>query len=246
MATVQSNTSSTRLRPANPFATRYVAPGKLAWIECGTSLEQLADRFHQLGGRCQIIGPHGSGKSTLLEHLIPKLGQVVYREHACEYASNHHSQTPSAFAEIPSGDSQAVCWFSLRRGFSVMNSLKRFLQTQPFCGILVVDGAEQLGWWQRRRLFRWSRRSDSRLLLTAHRDLGLPDLWQTSVSESLARQVVQQAYVSAVGHPTVPDVIEETQWALLLDKHKGNLRECLMELYDLVETTHREAKEIGC
>ena len=246
MAIVNPNASSTRVTPANPFATRYVAPGKLAWIECGASIDQLAGRFQELGGRCQIIGPHGSGKSTLLEHLIPKLGQVVYRENASEHSSVHHSETSPTFAEIPRGDAQAVCWFSLRRGYYVMNSLKRFLQTQPFCGILVVDGAEQLGWWQRGRLVRWSRSNNARLLLTAHRDLGVPDLWQTSVSTSLAQQVVQQAYLNAVGHKKVPHVIEETQWALLLSKHKGNLRECLMELYDLVETTHREAKEIGC
>lgn len=235
------NASPTRVRPANPFATRYVAPGKLPWIECGTSIEQLVDRFQELGGRCQIIGPHGSGKSTLLEHLIPKLGYIEYRENASE-----HTLKTAPFEDVPHCDAQPVCWFSLRRGFSVMNSLKRFLQTQPLCGILVVDGAEQLGWWQRRRLVRWSQRTKSKLLLTAHRDLGLPDLWQTSVSASLAQQVVQQAYLNALGSPTVPDEIEETQWALLLRKHKGNLRECLMELYDLVETTHREAKEIGC
>lgn len=246
MATVNSQASSTRyLTPANPFATRFVAPGKLPWIECSTSIAQLADRFHELGGRCQLTGPHGSGKSTLLEHLIPKLGQVVHREIACERLSEH-AQTTEAFAGVPHCDKQAICWFSLRRGYSVMNSLKRFLHSQPFCGILVVDGAEQLGWWQRKRLVQWSRSNGAKLLLTAHRDLGLPDLWQTSVSISLAQLVVRQAYLNALGHTRVPNVIEETQWALLLSKHKGNLRECLMELYDLFETTHREAKEIGC
>lgn len=245
MSIANRNASSTRLRPANPFATRYVAPGKLAWINSETTIEQLADRFQQLGGHCQIIGPHGSGKSTLLEHLVPRLGQVFYRENACRDCPANPI-TSSIFAGVPSFDSQAVCWFSLRRGQSVMNSLTRFLQTQSFCGILVVDGAEQLGWWQRKRLVRWSRRNNSKLLLTAHRNLGLPDLWQTSISASLAQQVVQQAYLNALGNPTVPDVIQETQWSLLLRKHKGNLRECLMELYDLVETTHREAKEIGC
>lgn len=68
----------------NPFATRYVQPGMVAWFATDTqSLATLERRFiGELGCRAAIVGPHGTGKSTLLEHLVPKLGRVCYREAA--------------------------------------------------------------------------------------------------------------------------------------------------------------------
>lgn len=67
---------------SNPLATRYVAPGKIAWqsSQGAASLAQLRSKFvDQLHCRAAIIGPHGSGKSTLLEQLVPMLGPVQWR-----------------------------------------------------------------------------------------------------------------------------------------------------------------------
>lgn len=221
----------------NPLATRYVAPGKLSWIEVGTvELSQLTSKFANLR-RAQIIGVHGSGKSTLLENLVPMLGQVVLRQDPSSQPQDESSK-PADF----SSNASAVCWFSVRRGAWVMDSLMQFVSTQKFCGTLVVDGFEQLNWWQRLKIKWWVGRCDCRLLVTAHKNMGLPLLFRTSISEDLARRVIQQAFLVARGTADLPETVQRLPWEDLLRKHRGNLRECLMDVYDLIETLNREAK----
>lgn len=58
----------------NPFASRYVRPGVLAYdFAARTSAATLVDRFLATGRRAQIVGRHGSGKSTLLAELADEL-----------------------------------------------------------------------------------------------------------------------------------------------------------------------------
>lgn len=48
----------------------------------GTTLDAIVARFHAIGRRGAIVGPHGSGKTTLLEDLEARLrgaGERVYR-----------------------------------------------------------------------------------------------------------------------------------------------------------------------
>ncbi|MFO0943484.1 MAG: hypothetical protein U0930_22340, partial [Pirellulales bacterium] len=220
----------------NPLATRYVAPGKLPWIDVGTvDLSHLASRFASLR-RAQIVGVHGSGKSTLLENLVPKLGSVVLRQGASSQTKFESSNPADSYP-----NSSAICWFSVRRGAAVMDSLMQFITTKKFCGTLVIDGFEQLNWWQRWQIKRWVGRCECKLLVTAHRNLGLPLLFQTSISEDLARRVIRQAFLAARGTADLPEPLERLPWEQLLKKHRGNLRECLMEVYDLIETLNREA-----
>jgi ABC-type cobalamin/Fe3+-siderophores transport system ATPase subunit len=96
--------------------------------------------------------------------------------------------------------------------------------------LLVVDGCEQLAWWTRWRLLARCRRQGVGLLVTAHRDVGLPDLYRTQVKPELARDIVadlltdeQQARMASV------DLGYE------LARHQGNLRETLFALYDHYE-----------
>jgi ABC-type glutathione transport system ATPase component len=53
----------------NPFSSCHVEPGAIPWVG---DLERLYRRWHELGGRAQIVGPHGSGKTTLVTHLIAR------------------------------------------------------------------------------------------------------------------------------------------------------------------------------
>jgi RecA/RadA recombinase len=46
-----------------------VRPGAVPWLG---DLEFYHSRWHELGRRAQIVGPHGSGKSTLLAHLVAR------------------------------------------------------------------------------------------------------------------------------------------------------------------------------
>jgi hypothetical protein len=74
-------------QPDNPFASRYVRPGAIAYqFPDGQSAPQLIGRLQASGWRGQIVGPHGSGKSSLVATLIPWLKRagrqpIVYELH---------------------------------------------------------------------------------------------------------------------------------------------------------------------
>lgn len=100
----------------------------------------------------------------------------------------------------------------------------------PASAVLVVDGYEQVSWWQRRRLQAHCRRSGLGLLVTAHRNLGLPDLYRTQVTLELAEAIVT-GLVTDEQRTLVADVDLERELA----RHRGNLREVLFGLYDRCE-----------
>ena len=58
----------------NPFSTRFVEPGAIAYrFPNADGLAALVRRLDETGGWGQLVGPHGSGKSTLLASLLPAL-----------------------------------------------------------------------------------------------------------------------------------------------------------------------------
>lgn len=92
-------------------------------------------------------------------------------------------------------------------------------QTPVSNEIIILDGAEQLGalaWFA----FRWKMRNALGLLITQHIPTRLPTLLETRTSPELLTNLVYQL----APHTAIP--------AELFDKHQGNLREALLELYD--------------
>lgn len=224
----------------NPLATFLVSPGRLAWVSTdGVSVESLVEKFVRAERLGQIIGPHGSGKSTLLEHLVPRIGCVVYRQVPSTQASDSID-----WKKLPRGQN-SVAWFVLRRNWPVMDLLKEFLSSSPFEGTLVLDGAEQLSWWQRRQVLKWQISRRAGLLWTSHRALSLPLLYRSSVTTELAQAVYLQALQKSMERCDLIQSLTNIDWPPLLYKHHGNLRECFMELYDLIENEYRKAKQIG-
>ncbi len=56
--------------------------------------------------------------------------------------------------------------------------------------VLLVDGIGLADWWTRRRFLRIARRQGWGILLTAHRDLGLPVLCRTALTADDARRII--------------------------------------------------------
>lgn len=187
---------------SNPFSTRFTRPGAMRFqFEQGESCRQLLEQLAAHGWRGEIVGPHGSGKSTLVEHLLPELASA----------------------------GRLVVRHSLRRG------QRRLERSDPppaewNCHTqLVVDGCEQLSWWNRWRLWRHCRRSGAGLLVTTHRPLGLPTLRTMRPSATLVRRLARQLW------PEHDRLITDREIDLCFEQQERNVRETLYALYDLYE-----------
>jgi len=102
--------------------------------------------------------------------------------------------------------------------------LKEFLRSLGGRDVILFDGAEQLG---RFAWFRFERatRAAGGLLVTTHRAGRLPPLIETTTTPELLDGLVGEI----LGHGAT-DVRSITRG--LFEKHRGNLREALRELYD--------------
>lgn len=96
--------------------------------------------------------------------------------------------------------------------------------------VLIVDGYEQLGFWSRRRLRRLCRRRKMALVVTAHASAGFPDLFRTAPGLPLACRIVEERLRDRSIEVT-PDEIRQRY-----ERHRGDLRELLFDLYDLYES----------
>jgi energy-coupling factor transporter ATP-binding protein EcfA2 len=104
--------------------------------------------------------------------------------------------------------------------------------------LMIIDGFEQLGWLTRWQVKRHCKKHNQGLLVTAHRNLGLPTLYEVNVSPELAIQIVEHL---------LPDVdirnaiLHGYNMASQLKRHRGSLRIVLFELYDRWESVTRPA-----
>ncbi len=164
----------------NPFSTRFVRPGALAYVFAeGASLDQTLRRLEANQGWGQIIGPHGTGKSTLLASLLRRLEQ---------------RGTPTVLFELHDGQR----W--LPPGW------RQNLRETAGGAIVAIDGYEQLCFWERQRVRRLCRRQRLGLLVTAHADVRFPPLQQTAASLEVARAIVNRLCPAEVGVITPEDV----------------------------------------
>lgn len=99
---------------------------------------------------------------------------------------------------------------------------------------VVVDGCEQVGWLQRTWLTWHCRRHRAGLLVTAHDDLGLPQLWRTETSAELTQRIVARLLAERDAAWLRAEQVER-----LFAEHQGNVREVLFALYDAYERTCR-------
>ena len=104
--------------------------------------------------------------------------------------------------------------------------LRDFFATTTEKDILLFDGAEQLNrlaWWRFRRV---ARRAGG-LVVTSHRPGLLPTLVECETDAALLGDIL---------HDLLPDGAPDDT-AALFDRHHGNLRDALRELYDTYAST---------
>ena len=214
------------MAPRNPFRARNLSPGRLPFIfPSGEDVDQTLQRFRDDRFFGQILGPHGSGKSTLLVTLTNELKNT-----------GHCVETFWLEPQARSDEKQRLS-----------DRTKQIASHGPASAalpmILAIDGFEVLSWLQRRR-FLWSiRRSECGVLVTAHRNLGLPTLWETKPTLASTHEVIRSIVAldadlppNNSGSDGKPDPIWQAMprelVADLFHHHDGNVREVLFSLYD--------------
>jgi len=169
----------------------------------GAGWAALLARLEAQRWRGAIVGPHGAGKTTLLEDLAVRL----------------------------EAGGRRVRWVRL-------NSENRCVPRGRLVGLeardlVLLDGAEQLG-WVRWRLLRWQVRRAAGLIITTHRAGRLPTVQRCGANPELLRELV-----SALG--VTLGVDEATG---LYARHRGNIREALRELYDAHGEGHDQGRAL--
>ncbi|MDP6468588.1 MAG: hypothetical protein QF918_12650 [Pirellulaceae bacterium] len=198
----ESQTSKS-LHPANPFSTCAVRPGAIQYqFPSDDSPAKLLVRLRDNCWWGEIVGPHGSGKSTLIQMLLPAFQNAGRKVHLVTPTSGER-RLPAVAHDMSDWDDQ----------------------TQ-----VVIDGFEQLGWWQRRSLKRACRGCGCGLLITAHASLGFPPLLTTTTSLGLTEQLV---FALLSEHATNHISTAEIEDAF--SRHEGNVREIFFDLYDRYE-----------
>ena len=196
-------------RRDNPFATCWTRPGALAFrFSAGQSTEQLVALLAAQNWHGAIIGPHGSGKSTLLAALQPALAAAGWE-----------------VLQITLRDAQ-------RR------LPPRFVPCDRCPTLLVVDGYEQLAWFEQARLKRRCRRAKLGLLVTAHRPTNVATLIRLAPD----RQLVQQLVGNLTAQVSTPLTAEDI--AASHACHGSNVREVFFDLYDRHERLRRAQRMI--
>lgn len=154
----------------------------------------LVDALARSGGRGAVVGPHGSGKTTLLDALEPHLGTEVVR------------------LRLDAGTARPID--------HVLHRLPAALGPDH---AVLLDGAEQLGWWGWRRVRRATAEA-GRLVITSHRPGRLPTILECRTSPGLLAELVRELDAATA---------DAVDLEALFRRHRGNLRLCFRELYDL-------------
>ncbi len=194
---------------ANPFCVRRVRPGAIPFrFPEGITAAELVARLERNHWWGQLVGPHGSGKSSLLAALIPVVETTGRLVVRFDLHDGQRRLSPG--------------WRSAEIGADTL---------------VIVDGFEQLGRLSRFRLKRLCRRRQSGLLVTAHEDVGLGEVYRTDVSPELLEKLVAHLVEG------YPPLVGKDDIHRCCNGQLDDVREVLFSLYDLYEQRRRTSTQ---
>ena len=195
----------------NPFATRYTKPGAIPYLFAdGESCSKIVHDFEKAGLQGQIIGQHGSGKSTLLYMIAEQLRCCCYKVRHLRICPKENGRFLMTNPVISTnGQSKAANCDS--------SNIKR---------VYLIDGFEQLNRIHRLLTIRWIAARNSGVIVTTHRTVGLPTLYETHDDFGSFCRVVD--WLQAKSEKSIPlELIRECY-----SSAKQNTREALFCLFD--------------
>ncbi|HEX5470638.1 MAG TPA: hypothetical protein VFW73_02070 [Lacipirellulaceae bacterium] len=175
--------------------------------------------------RGAITGPHGSGKSTLLETLQPALIAAGRR---ITFISLHNDQH-----WLPNDWRHKIVTASKKKPLAESGTT-----SDANNRLIIVDGYEQLAWFERVRLWSCCHRHKFGLLITSHMPVRLPTLIRLTPNRHLVEQLIEHLCMRVSTDITLADV------AASHDCHGSNVREILFDLYDCHERRRRESNSL--
>lgn len=183
---------------SNPFRSEQV--DALEYRLQNTNWFDLLGHLKKLRYRAAIVGPHGHGKTTLLDALEPRLQECGWSTHRLRLNTSCRHLSPQEW---------------------------RTVSTLDTSDILLLDGFEQLGLLQQKKIMKLTQRAGG-LVVTSHHARFLPTLYQCRTSPQLLRNLIEEL------EPKCP--LNQTAVNALFQRHKGNVRNALRELYDHAAT----------
>jgi hypothetical protein len=192
----------------NPFSTRFVRPGALEYL-------------------------FAPGESA--EGVVGRLAEFGWWGQIVGPHGSGKSTLLAALGPQLQAAGRRVVSVTMHQGEHRLPALGEELDSRTQ---LVIDGYEQLGWFSRRRVKSRCRGAGCGLLVTAHRDLGLPTIYETRPSEQVANAVV--AKLLPVGQADIGEADIRAAYVAA----EGNIREALFKLFDVYEERGRRS-EVG-
>ena len=192
---------TTRL-PTNPFSTRFTRPGTVPPLDPTgrpVAIEPLVDRLLAGPAAMSITAPHGHGKTSLLVALFQEL---------------RRRGTPTILVRVR----------SLRDAWTATVAAARAAPGT----VLGIDGCDRLPRSANRVVAAVARRRRLRLVITTHREGGLPVLLRCETSPALLAALVTRLPDHG-GRITTGDIDDAFR------RHSGDVREAFYDLYDRFE-----------
>lgn len=104
-------------------------------------------------------------------------------------------------------------------------AVRSAIRSLPPGGVLCFDGACHLPWFRFRPLCRLTRKRKTGLIITSHTEGLLPTLMHCRTGVGLLRDLTERL----LGEQ---EAIAPSHLAGLFEAHRGNIRDCLWQLYD--------------
>jgi hypothetical protein len=218
----------------NPFRSERVEGVRFRFLGDGT-WDGLMARLAELGYRGAIVGSDGSGKTTLLDELAPRIagagfgvrrlwlndeGVLSLGDLSCGPA------TRRTVAEVGDLGHFRPHGGRLQQPPSARVALERFFAELGENDVVLFDGADLLGRLGWARFMRRAMHAAG-LVVTAHRRGLLPTLIECGTTRELLAGIVGELLGERVAGEAA------SRAAGLFEKHKGNVRDALRELYDI-------------